>query len=94
MPCNQFGQQEPGTAQEVEAFAQNLGAKFPVCGKVDVNGSEAHPLYVFLKASSGSEDIAWNFAKFLVSSDGTTVKFFGPKQNPLSFEEDIATLLA
>jgi glutathione peroxidase len=51
MPCNQFGAQEPGTAQEVEAFARSKGANFPVMEKLDVNGPNTHPLYTFLKSS-------------------------------------------
>jgi glutathione peroxidase-family protein len=51
MPCNQFGAQEPGTAQEVEAFARSKGANFPVMDKLDVNGPNTHPLYTFLKSS-------------------------------------------
>lgn len=102
MPCNQFGGQEPGTAKEVEAFARAKGAKFPVFGKVEVNGPGADPLYKFLKdtAPGGGliggllgKDIKWNFAKYLVDSKGKVVKSYEPPQSPLSIEKDIVALL-
>mmetsp|Transcript_43639 Transcript_43639/g.88256 ORF Transcript_43639/g.88256 Transcript_43639/m.88256 type:complete len:121 (-) Transcript_43639:258-620(-) len=102
MPCNQFGGQEPGTNTEILTFARNKGAKFPVFAKLDVNGENAHPLYVYLKANAprgllGSligKDIKWNFAKFLVrGSDGQVVNSYQPPANPLSFEKDIIDLL-
>lgn len=105
MPCNQFGGQEPGTAVEVAAFAKAKGAKFPVFGKLDVNGPNTHPLYKFLKENSPGgglvgallgKDIKWNFAKYLVkgSGQGTVVKSYEPPQSPLSIEADIQKLLA
>ncbi|KAG5182630.1 phospholipid hydroperoxide glutathione peroxidase, chloroplastic [Tribonema minus] len=65
-PCNSFGNQEPGTNAEIQAFAANKGAKYPIYAKIEVNGEAAHPLYKFLKASSGEllgSEIKWNFAK-------------------------------
>jgi len=99
-PCNQFGSQEPGTNEEIKKFVEQFKVKFPLFDKVDVNGDGAAPLYKFLTASIGEtvlgipyNRILWNFAKFLVDRDGVPVKRFGSKTNPLSFEDDIATLI-
>src|SRR6201986_2679784 len=75
-PCNQFGGQEPGNAEEIGAFCQkNYGVSFPMFAKIDVNGDNTHPLYKYLKSEGrgilGSEAIKWNFTKFLVKKDGT-----------------------
>ncbi len=74
-PCNQFGAQEPGSAEEIGAFCErNYGVSFPMFAKIDVNGPATHPLYQFLKESRpglfGSERIKWNFTKFLVDRTG------------------------
>jgi glutathione peroxidase-family protein len=100
-PCNQFGSQEPGTAEEIESFARERGVTFPLMAKVDVNGTDAAPLFAFLRASllgSGmfggeAKSIRWNWNKFLVASDGTPVAHFGASKAPLSFEEEIVAQL-
>lgn len=98
-PCNQFGAQEPGGANEIEQFCQvNYGVKFPMFGKIDVNGSGAHPLYKFLQSSKpgilGTEAIKWNFTKFLVNKKGEPVKRYGSNVDPKDIAGDIEKLLA
>jgi glutathione peroxidase len=72
-PCNQFGNQEPGTEEEIESFCTNVyGITFPISQKIEVNGPNAHPIYKHLRESAiGGRDIGWNFEKFLVSTDGS-----------------------
>ena len=77
-PCNQFGAQEPGSADEIQNFCSTIyGVTFPMFEKVDVNGAAEHPLYAFLKEQApgilGTTGIKWNFTKFLVSKDGQSV---------------------
>lgn len=95
-PCNDFGQQEPGSPEEIVCFAQSKKATFPLMGKVVVNGEDAHPLYKFLSHGSGifGGPLEWNFTKFLCDKDGRPVKRFGPEQEPLSFEDEILEYLA
>ncbi len=98
-PCNQFGSQDPGSNEEIGAFCQkNYGVSFPMMAKTEVNGAQAHPLYQWLKAQApgvlGSEGIKWNFTKFLVAKDGTTVKRYGSMDTPASISQDIAQALA
>lgn len=98
-PCNQFGSQEPGSADEIGAFCQkNYGVNFPMFAKIDVNGSNAHPLYQFLKSEGrgilGTEAIKWNFTKFLVKKDGTVFKRYAPATKPEEMLGDIEKLLA
>ena len=98
-PCNQFGGQEPGSAEEIGAFCQkNFGVTFPLYAKVDVNGKEAHPLFALLKSHAkgilGSESIKWNFTKFLVDRTGKVVDRFAPTTTPEALEKEIAPLLA
>ena len=83
-PCNQFGQQEPGSDQEIKEFCgTHYGVSFPMFSKVDVNGSNALPFFQKLKELSGQlEDIEWNFAKFLIHPSGNQVKRFSPKTEP------------
>lgn len=86
-PCNQFGQQEPGTAAEIEHFCSaNYGITFPITEKIEVNGPGRHEIYKALTpiadASGHSGDIRWNFEKFVVSSDGQHVTRFSPKTQP------------
>jgi glutathione peroxidase len=86
-PCNQFGGQEPGTAEEIHTFcATNYGITFPIMEKIEVNGAGRHDIYKALtpiKDASGHDgDIRWNFEKFVVSADGTQVTRFSPKQKP------------
>lgn len=98
-PCNQFGSQEPGSNEEIQSFCEiNYGVTFPVMGKVDVNGSKADPLYVWLKESApgllGTEGVKWNFTKFLVGKDGRVIERYAPQTEPKSLEKDIEKALA
>jgi glutathione peroxidase len=93
-PCNQFGAQEPGGAQEIAAFCEkNYGVSFPMFGKIEVNGAGAHPLYQWLKAESGSGDIEWNFVKFLVGRDGDLLRRYPPQAKPEDIAADIESTL-
>ncbi len=96
-PCNQFEGQEPGTAEEIAEFCTvNFGVKFPMFGKVEVNGPGADPLFKWLKAEtpgSDNRDVEWNFAKFLVGRDGKPVKRFGDKFMPADIAPEIEKLL-
>jgi len=97
-PCNQFGKQEPGAADEIGAFCEkNYGVNFPMFEKIDVNGDNAHPLYRHLKAEApgllGSEGIKWNFTKFLVGRDGRVVQRYAPLTKPLDIASDIEAAL-
>ncbi len=98
-PCNQFGKQEPGSAEEISAFCQtNYGITFPILAKIDVNGRTADPLYKFLKSEApgvlGSKTIKWNFTKFLIRRDGTVFKRYAPRTPPEEMIADIEQLLA
>lgn len=91
-PCNQFGQQEPGSAEEIESFCQlNYGVSFPLSEKVDVNGENAAPLFQFattaLPGLLGSSRVKWNFTKFLFDEKGEPVKRFAPKDTPETIQE-------
>ena len=95
---SQFGHQEPGTEDEIQEFCQlNYGVKFPMFGKVDVNGSGAHPLFKFLTSEKpgilGIEAIKWNFTKFLVDKNGNPVKRYAPNTEPKDIASDIEKLL-
>ena len=97
-PCNQFGKQEPGDEGAISEFCElNFGVSFPLFKKVDVNGSDAHPLFVNLKKSApgllGSQGIKWNFTKFLLSADGTVIKRFAPTTKPEDLTAEIEALL-
>jgi glutathione peroxidase len=97
-PCNQFGAQEPGSADEIGAFCQaNYGVSFPMFAKIEVNGAGAHPLYNFLKSEKagvlGTRNIKWNFTKFLVDRDGQVVGRFAPATKPKDIEQAIAKVL-
>lgn len=97
-PCNQFGGQEPGGADEIAQFCRvNFGVSFPVMGKVDVNGAEAPPLWQWLKDSArgilGTRRIKWNFTKFLIGRDGRVVARFGPATKPEAIAAAIEALL-
>jgi glutathione peroxidase len=97
-PCNQFGSQEPGSADEIGAFCQaNYGVSFPMFAKIDVNGASAHPLYEFLKGEKrgilGTKNIKWNFTKFLIGRDGKVVDRFSPTTKPKDMEKAIAKVL-
>ena len=97
-PCNQFGAQEPGSNEEIQFFCtEKYDVSFGLFDKIDVNGDSAAPIYQFLKkdnpSESGSNDIEWNFTKFLVSRDGEIIKRFGPKTEPEEIKKDIEELL-
>ena len=82
-PCNQFGKQEPGSAQEIKTFCEtNFNINFPIAEKVEVNGVNAHPLYKYLKEQKsgllGSKKIKWNFTKFVIDTKGEVVERFAP----------------
>ena len=92
-PCNQFGGQEPGTAMDIRALADSFDAKFVIASKVEVNGSNAHPLFEFAKAAlpgvCGTTGVKWNFTKFLFDATGAPVKRYSPTESPFSFETEI-----
>jgi glutathione peroxidase len=97
-PCNQFGGQEPGSAEEIGAFcAMNFGVTFPLMAKVEVNGPGAIPLYDWLKAQAPgllwSKRIKWNFTKFLVGRDGKVVRRYAPTDKPAALAKAIEALL-
>jgi len=97
-PCNQFLSQEPGTESEIAEFCElRYGVSFPLFKKIDVNGDDTHPLFKYLKAEAtgllGSQNIKWNFTKFLVNREGKVIERFAPKSEPESFEKDIKALL-
>ncbi|WP_297439328.1 glutathione peroxidase [uncultured Clostridium sp.] len=96
-PCNQFAGQEPGTGEEAQSFCMlNYGVTFRMFDKIDVNGSDAHPLYKYLRAQKkgvlGSK-IKWNFSKFLIDSQGNVIERFAPIVKPLKLKGDIEKLL-
>lgn len=98
-PCNQFGKQEPGTSEEISSFCSlNYGVSFPVLGKIDVNGSNADPVYQFLKSKKagllGFRGIKWNFEKFLVDKHGEVHERWGSITNPSTLAPEIEKLLA
>ncbi|KGN30798.1 glutathione peroxidase [Knoellia sinensis KCTC 19936] len=97
-PCNQFGAQEPGTAEEIGAFCQrNYGVSFPMFEKIDVNGDNAHPLFQWLREEKGGllgDKIKWNFTKFLVGRDGAVIDRYAPTTLPESLKGDIEKALA
>ena len=97
-PCNQFGGQEPGNAEEIANFCKvNFGVSFPLMAKIEVNGNGATPLYNWLKAEApgvlGSKRIKWNFTKFLIGRDGKVVRRFAPTDKPAKLESAIEALL-
>ncbi|MBB3357769.1 MULTISPECIES: glutathione peroxidase [unclassified Novosphingobium] len=97
-PCNQFGAQEPGSADEIASFCQvNFGLSFPLMAKVDVNGDKAEPLFDWLKAQApgvlGTKAIKWNFTKFLIDRNGHVVRRYAPTDKPEAIEADIVALL-
>lgn len=101
-PCNQFGEQEPGSSGEIAGFcSREYGVTFPMFTKIDVNGEAAHPLYKFLKSAQpgvlglfGWNAIKWNFTKFLIGSDGQVVARYAPTAKPESLRSRIEKLLA
>ena len=94
-PCNQFGAQEPGDAEEIKNFcALSYDVSFPMFAKVDVNGAHAHPLYAYLTKAKrgllGTRNIKWNFTKFLIGRDGSVLGRFGPQTTPEALDGEIA----
>ena len=97
-PCNQFGAQEPGSAEQIQNFCStNYGVTFPMFEKTDVNGDGSHPLYLYLKDQApgilGTTGIKWNFTKFLVSKDGQSITRFASADGASKIEEAIKKLL-
>jgi len=96
-PCNQFGNQEPGTNAEVAAFAAAQGATFDMFEKVDVNGAKEAPLWAFLKEKQGGlmgAGIKWNFTKFVVDQAGSPVARLGPMTDPIpAVQKEVVRLL-
>ncbi|MBQ2906398.1 MAG: glutathione peroxidase [Bacteroidales bacterium] len=96
-PCNQFASQDPGSDEEISNFCQiNYGVTFQMMKKIDVNGKNADPIFQFLKDRSKnifSDDIKWNFTKFLVASDGVTVRRYAPTVKPNRMRKDIEEML-
>lgn len=97
-PCNQFGQQEPGTNAEIAEFCEtHFRVTFPLFDKVEVNGDAAHPLFVALKDRApgifGTRAIKWNFTKFLVSRGAREVQRFAPVTTPQEIREELEHLL-
>ena len=97
-PCNQFGAQEPGNAEEIANFCSlKYDVTFPLMAKVDVNGDNAAPIYDWLKSEApglmGTKAIKWNFTKFLIDRDGKVVRRYAPTDKPEALEKDIKALL-
>ena len=97
-PCDQFGHQEPGDEAEIAKFCSlTYGVSFPMFAKIDVNGENAHPLFVSLKREApgllGTQAIKWNFTKFLVGRDGRVRRRYAPTDAPASLAGDIETEL-
>ena len=97
-PCNQFGAQEPGDAEEIANFCKlTYDVSFPVMGKIDVNGDQTAPIYRYLKDEApgllGSKSVKWNFTKFLVNRFGKVVKRYPPQTKPEDLARDIEALL-
>jgi glutathione peroxidase len=97
-PCNQFGGQEPGNADEIAQFCKvNFGVTFPLMAKIDVNGADASPLFDWMKTEKkglmGTTAIKWNFTKFLIDRQGRVVRRYGPADKPEAIARDIEKLL-
>ncbi|MFV9473612.1 glutathione peroxidase [Advenella sp. RU8] len=98
-PCNQFGHQEPGTNEEIMSFCQlNYDVSFTLMSKIDVNGSNEDALYTWLKKEKrgilGSQNIKWNFTKFLINRQGQVIKRYAPVTKPEQLETDIEEALS
>ena len=96
-PCNQFGNQAPGNAEEIHEFCTlHYNTTFPQFAKIEVNGKNEDPLYTYLKSQKKgilSGNIKWNFTKFLVDREGNVIKRFAPTDTPEKIEKDIKELL-
>ncbi|OLY80829.1 Glutathione peroxidase 2 [Smittium mucronatum] len=98
-PCNQFGEQEPGTQKEIADFCTlNYGVTFPIMEKIDVNGAKTNPAYEYLKeqipGALGLKDVKWNFEKFLIDSNGNVVDRYPSTTPPLNIETKIKSLIS
>ena len=98
-PCNQFGAQDAGSNSEIASFCElNYGVSFPMMAKVDVNGTQAHPLWNWLTSEApgllGSQAVKWNFTKFLVGRNGRVLKRYAPGDAPETLRADIEAGLA
>jgi glutathione peroxidase len=98
-PCNQFGAQDKGSNDEIASFCQlNYGVSFPMMGKINVNGGEAHPLYRWLVSEApgflGTKAIKWNFTKFLIGKDGQVLQRYAPQDAPEKLAKAIEAALA
>ena len=96
-PCDQFGHQEPGDAQEIRNFCSlNYEVTFPLFAKIEVNGANTHPVYRKLKADApgifGTRKVKWNFTKFLIDANGNVVKRFSPSTKPQVLTAKVAAL--
>lgn len=95
-PCNQFGYQEPGTSEEIKQFVSRYGVEFDMFGKLDVNGSNAHPLFNYLKEKQAGtlfNFIKWNFTKFVIDKEGQPVARFSPGDDPIPKVVDMCKTL-
>ena len=96
-PCNQFASQDPGTDSEIQEFCQlNYGVTFQIMKKIDVNGENEHPIFTYLKSKTKgllTNNIKWNFTKFLISKDGEKIKRYSPLVKPEKLEKDIESML-
>ena len=97
-PCNQFGAQESGTNEEIQAFCDlTFNVTFKMFDKIEVNGTNASPLFKYLKHESpgilGTEAVKWNFTKFLVNKDGQVVKRFAPKDGKSAIESELKKII-
>ncbi|CAI4055938.1 hypothetical protein SKDZ_02G3500 [Saccharomyces kudriavzevii ZP591] len=98
-PCNQFGKQEPGSDEQITEFCQlNYGVTFPIMKKIEVNGSNADPVYNYLKSQKsgllGFKGVKWNFEKFLVDRNGNVVQRYSSLTKPSSLDQEIQSLLS
>jgi glutathione peroxidase len=97
-PCNQFGAQEPGSNEEIKEFCDiNFNVSFKIFDKINVNGSNASPLFKHLKNEAkgvmGSEAIKWNFTKFLIDNNGSVIKRYSPQTTPDKIDKDLSKIL-
>ena len=96
-PCNQFGKQAPGTAEEIHECCQlKYDTSFPQFAKIEVNGANEHPLYTFLKSQKGGllgKKIKWNFTKFLIDKDGNVIERFAPTVKPEDIDDKISAII-
>ncbi len=96
-PCNQFANQESGSANDIQEFCQiNYGVSFPMFAKVDVNGDNAHPIFKYLKSELGGwfgSRIKWNFTKFVIDKNGKPVKRFSPVTKPEKMEKYLKKIM-